>query len=205
MHETNDAPAWVRTLARGTIAPEFPRIHEPAFARGSMPRVPAVTEQVRVVRKRVPVDRWLVLASLFAVAVTVTVVGARMWRHARGKPLAMPSAALAIGDGRLELSADRRSLVRLGQGSTRWTSPQPAAIDSLEVTGPVVLARANGGLSAIDLASGSRRFGWMLPAGETWGVQQPVVLGSCLTAVTVRGEDAVVRCLDVATGAARWT
>jgi hypothetical protein len=200
-----DVPAWVRTIqlpriARGTTPP-------PAFARGSATSfddvdVTVVTPMLYRAPRRV--GRWLVLASFLAVAASVTVAGARMWQH-RVAPVIVPSAVVAAGDGRLELSPERRAIARVAEQGTRWTAQESAPIDSMQIAGPLVLARTSSAFSAIDLETGNRRFAWALPASERWSPQSPAALGSCLFTVTVRGEDALARCLELTTGAARWT
>ena len=146
----------------------------------------------------------LYLLSIVVIGATVTAAGARMWREARQHGVPIPAAVASVADGRLELSADRRAIARIAADRARWMSTQPAAVDTIEVTGGLVLGRTSGALVAIDLDSGNTRFTWAMPAGERWGVQPPTALGSCLLTISVHGDDAFARCIDVTTGVQRW-
>src|SRR6185369_17865560 len=86
-----------------------------------------------------------------------------------------------------------------------WTAPQQAAVDSIEVTASLVLGRTSGALVGVELESGATRFAWTMPAGERWGAQAPAELGACVIAISIRGDDALARCIDLAKGAPRWT
>jgi hypothetical protein len=81
----------------------------------------------------------------------------------------------------------------------------PRGIDSIEITGPLVLGHAPDAIVALDLESGRTRFSWSPPGDERWAAQRPVALGSCLLALTTRGRKTVMRCLDLAAGTVRWT
>jgi outer membrane protein assembly factor BamB len=96
-------------------------------------------------------------------------------------------------------------VTRLAGDAPRWTAPQPTSFDRLEITGPLVLGHTADAIVALDLESGRTRFTWALPADERWGAQPPAALASCLVAITTRSGKAAVRCLDIATGAVRWT
>ncbi|HMG57543.1 MAG TPA: hypothetical protein VK601_28780 [Kofleriaceae bacterium] len=147
-----------------------------------------------------------------ALASVVVVYGGQIWRQARRAPepaIAAPArsaaAVVIAAAGRVELAGDRRTVTRLAGDAPRWTAPQPAALDAIELTGPLVLGHTPEAIAAIDLESGRTRFTWALPTDERWGAQRPVALGGCLIAITSRGGKLVARCLDLATGAVRWT
>jgi hypothetical protein len=225
MQELREIPAWVQTLyrqrARGTTPPAYDGWNAsdtiPELARGSAPLMdpldPSLLDdatQVTVMpdhfpRKRRRIGRWLFLISFVAVAATVTVEGVRMWRDARPKLEPGPSAALAAGSGRIELSPDRRAIARIAQGAPKWRTTSMAAVDTIETTPTLVLARTSGTLAALDIETGNTRFAWSVPAGERWAAQRPVEIGACLVAVTTRSDDAVVRCIELASGNVKWT
>jgi hypothetical protein len=233
MQELREIPAWVQTLyrrrARGTAPPSYEawssREHaSPELARGSAPALdpmldfdsafaPSMLDDATLVtampdhipRKRRRIGRWLFLISFVAVAATVTVAGVRMWRDARPKLEPGPTAALAAANGRIELSPDRRAIARLTQGAVKWRATSAAAVDSIETTPTLVLARTSGTLAALDLETGNTRFAWAVPAGERWAAQRPAEIGACLIAITTRSDDAVVRCIELASGNVKWT
>jgi len=193
------APASIPELARGSVA-EFDDVDATEITS-----MPEMREHRPRKRRRRRVAALLFLLSFAAVAGTVTVAGVRMWRDARKPPPPVPAAAVLAGDGRLELAPDRLAIARIGHAGTLWTSPQRTAVDSLEVTASLVLARTGSALVGVDLGTGSPRFTWIMPAGERWGVQAPAELGECLLAISIRGDDALARCIDLARGAPRWT
>ena len=157
--------------------------------------------------------RFLYFVSGALLAAVVTVYGGQIWRKARQEPPPPaaaaaprpPAAVLLAAGGRIELAADLRTVTRLAGDAPRWTAPQPTSFDQLAITGPILLGRTPDAIIALDLESGRTRFTWALPADERWGAQPPTALGSCLATVTTRSGKAVVRCLDIATGAVRWT
>jgi putative pyrroloquinoline-quinone binding quinoprotein len=220
MHEPRDVPAWVRTLhtrhARGTqpppIAGDALALPLPVLlARGSASSfedvdVTEVTARPEMARRRSRLAVALYLMAVAAVMVTVTIAGIRMWRGAHKVPPPAPTAAIAIPDGRLELATDRRTVVRFDQtNAIRWTAAQTTPLDSIEIAGPLVLGRAGAALVGIDGETGATRLAWTLPAGERWAVPAPAVLGACMVTLAVHGDDAVARCLDLASGTLRWT
>jgi hypothetical protein len=157
--------------------------------------------------------RLLYFASGAALAAVVAVYGGELWQKARHAPEpAAPSApvhsaaavVIATG-GRIELALDRRTVTRLAGDAPRWTAPQPAALDAIETSGPLILGHTPDAIAAIDLESGRTRFSWALPVDERWTAQRPVALGSCLVAITTHDGKLAVRCLDLSTGAVRWT
>ncbi|HEX4423655.1 MAG TPA: PQQ-binding-like beta-propeller repeat protein [Kofleriaceae bacterium] len=144
----------------------------------------------------------------------VAMYGGRMWRAVHEPRPAPPApvmqgpsatAAVVATDGRIELSADRRGVTRLTGDAPRWTAPQQTALDSLAITGPIVVGHAADAIVAIDLESGRTRFTWTPPAEERWAPQPPLALGGCLVATTLHTKKTALRCLDLATGAVRWT
>jgi hypothetical protein len=191
----------------------------PAPIRTSHPAIPpAIEDRVRRqldARGRSAgesIARFLYFVSGALIAAAVSVFGGQIWRQARQLP--PPTAAVApraaaatmiAPDGRIELGADRRTVMRLAGEVPRWTAPQPTTFDAIAITGPLVLGHARDAIVALDLESGRTRFTWALPANERWGAQPPVALATCLLPITTRSAKAVVRCLDLATGAVRWT
>jgi hypothetical protein len=157
------------------------------------------------------VARFLYFLSGALIAAAVALFGGRLWREARHLPTpattATPTAAFAViaANGRVELATDRHRVARIERGGPRWTASQPTALDALEITGPVVLGHTTGAIVALDLESGRTRFTWALPGDERWGAPRPVALGACLVTITTRNRKTVVRCLDLAAGAVRWT
>jgi hypothetical protein len=157
--------------------------------------------------------RLLYFVSGAALAAVVAVYGGEIWQKARHAPepaaAAAPTrsaAAVAVAaGGRIELATDRRTVIRLAGDAPRWTAPQPAALDAIEPSGPLVLGHTPDAVAAIDLESGRTRFTWSLPVDERWSAPRPAALGSCLLAVTTHDGKLTVRCLDLATGAVRWT
>ena len=189
----------------------------PAFARGSRPAFPApeprpsATQSIARSRGEIAA-RFLYFASGALIAAAVAVYGGRMWREARERaatpaPAPAPSAAMAViaASGRVELAADRRGVVRVAGTGPHWTAAQPVPLDAIAVTGPLVLGRTPDAIVALDLESGRTRFTWTPPGDERWAAQPPAALGSCLVALTQRARKTVVRCLDLAAGAVRWT
>ncbi len=212
---TERDPAWATKAA--------PETHEPTWANDAAPLVqtpvamPAAARTISPIRTRpgslandarpTSVGRWLMLAAVGVLASATTIAGARMWHQARRQDatVRVPAAVAAIGAERLELAPDRRSIVRVGTTGPRWTSIQPAAVDTMEITGSLVLGRTSSTLVAVDLERGNTRFAWTLPAGERWSQARPQLVGSCFTALTTRGDDALVHCIDPMAGATRWT
>src|SRR5262249_44847780 len=106
--------------------------------------------------------------------------------------------------GRVELAADRRGVTRVAGTGPHWTAAS-GLLDSIEVTGPLILGHTPDAIVALDLESGRTRFTWSPPGDERWAVARPVVLGGCLVTSTLRGKKPVLRCLDLAAGAVHWT
>jgi hypothetical protein len=156
--------------------------------------------------------RLLYFASGAALAAVVAVYGGELWQNARRTPeppapvapVRSAAAVVVAAGGRIELALDRRTVIRLAGDAPRWTAPQPAALDAIEISGPLVLGHIPDAVAAIDLESGRTRFTWALPVDERWA-RRPVALGSCLVAITGHDSKLTVRCLDLATGAVRWT
>jgi hypothetical protein len=188
----------------------------PAFARGSRPAIVATTERLAVAapsRRSAGeiIARVLYFVSGALIAAAVALYGGQIWRGARDRsapaaaPVPVPAMAVIAASGRVELSADRRGVTRLAGAGPHWSAAQPVALDAIAVTGPVVLGRTPDAIVALDLESGRTRFTWTPPGDERWAVVPPVALGSCLVALTVRAHKTIMRCLDLATGTARWT
>jgi hypothetical protein len=190
-------------------------IARPIAPRGAR-RARALPEPRPVHRRRSAGEslaRLLYFASGAALAAVVAVYGGELWQKARhapepaapAAPVSSAAAVVVAAGGRIELAVDRRTVIRLAGDAPRWTAPQPAALDAIETSGPLVLGRTPDAIAAIDLESGRTRFTWALPVDERWTAQRPAALGSCLVAVTSHDGKLTVRCLDLATGAVRWT
>lgn len=143
-------------------------------------------------------------ASVLMLAATVSIAGTRMWREARQRLPAPPSAVAFAPGGGLELSTDRHAVTRVDRDRVVWTVTQPHALDVMEVSGSLVIALAHDRFVVLDFDTGRTRFSWELPANELWAAQRPIMLGECLITMTTHGDDAIVRCLDLAAGAVRW-
>ena len=156
------------------------------------------------------ISRLLYYASFVVIALTVTISGVRMWRDAHHRSAALPMAVAIAPGGRLALATDRVHLERVEGTSVSWSVVSALPLDAIETVGDVVLGHASGaagsaGLAIFALATGHAKWAWKVPAGEHWSAAAPIVLGSCLVAMTLRDGDAVVRCLDASAGAPRWT
>jgi hypothetical protein len=206
-----DEPRFVSALpAARHSTPAWDTIAEPAPA-AARPRAPIPAAKPRVRSRGESFARFLYFVSGALLAAAVALYGGRLWREIH--PLAPPpapaapiaAAAVAAPSGRIELAADHRGVSRLERGAPRWTAALPVAVDALELTGPLVLGHAGDVVVALDLESGRTRFTWSLPTGERWGVQRPVALGSCLVTLTTRAAKTSAHCVDLATGAVRWT
>jgi hypothetical protein len=155
--------------------------------------------------------RFLYFVSGALITGALTLFGSQMWRKAHPDPprvaLVQPTAAAVIiaAQGRIELSADRRGVTRLEGDAARWATPLSAPVDAIELTGPIVLGHTSEAIVALDLESGRTRFNWTLPVDEKWSVQPPKALAACLLIATARNHRTTVRCLDLASGAVRWT
>lgn len=154
------------------------------------------------------IARILYYLSFFVIAATVAIAGLRMWRDAHHQLAALPAAVAIAPGGHLELALDHVGLRHTGVPTWRITSP--VALETLEVSGAAILGRSSGATSApvlaiFDLATGTPKFAWPLPRDERWGVPPPTVLGSCVLPITLKGDDAIVRCLDANAGTPRWT
>jgi hypothetical protein len=187
-----------------------PSLHGRALARGSLVSfevetrlpVPLTTPRARG-NVGAMVATSLYYTSFLVIMASVSVFGVRMWRDAHRRPAPIPTAVTLVAGGRVEIAADRLRVMRTGR--TRWTSEQARGLDAIEITGPLVVGHAGDEIVAIDLETGHSRFTWSLPAQEKWAVQQPIALEQCLFTMTIRGGDAVARCLDLGTGVARWS
>jgi hypothetical protein len=184
-------------------------------ARGSQITLPADDRTQAIVRPRTAgesIARLLYFLGGAVIAAVVAVYGEQIWHQARRAPAPavviaprVAARAIAAPGGRIELAGDRRTLFRIAGDAPRWTAPQPAPLDAIELAGPLVIGRAGDAIAAIDLDTGRTRFSWSPPAGERWAPQRPSALGACLATITVHGTRLAVRCLDAATGAVRWT
>lgn len=227
MREWKSAPPWVHTMSahylrtqpEGLVVTDYDDA-TPDLARGSargfaddtqvtpMFVIDSAGSVTRLGAQRAPrriLGKLLFLVSIATFAVAMTVAGVRLWRDARPIVVPIPAAVASVDGGRLELAADRRTIVRVGHAGVQWTAAQPSALDSIEVHGAVAIGRTSGAISAIDVETGATRFAWELPAGERWAVQAPTMLGSCLFTLTLRGDDALARCLAIGDTPARWT
>lgn len=187
-------------------APRSTRTIDARAAARLLEASPAITGSfVAEPPRRRAIGRWLALASVGVLAAATTMTGIRMWREARVTPPPVPAGVVPAGDDRLELAPDRRAIVRVGRDGTRWTSIQPAPVDTMKLAGPLLLGLTSSTLVAVELERGTTRFAWEVPAGERWATPSISVVDSCLAALTIRGKDAVLHCLDLTTGAPRWT
>jgi hypothetical protein len=202
----------IATPARAMGTPA-PRAATRAIAAAAPAPAPRALSKQRSAGESIA--RLCYFASGALLAGAIALYGGRMWHAARGDQPAAPAAqaapqpapagALLVPGGRLELAADRRNVTRLAGDTTRWTAPQSAALDSIALTGPLVIGQAADAIAAIDLDSGRTRFTWSPPADETWAAQAPLALDSCLLTTTAHGKKTVVRCLDLAAGSVKWT
>ncbi len=149
------------------------------------------------------------MLSAATLAAAVAFGGGQLWRRAQTPPPPPPvlapttSAVFLVDGGRLELSADRRSVVRREPRGERWRLALPAALDELTPTGPIALGRTAETLHAIELERGQHRWSWRLPTDEQWG-PAPVAHQRCLVVRTTRGGRDTVRCLELQSGDERW-
>jgi hypothetical protein len=191
--EWREERSWTGTIAQiSSLAPQ------PVARRIDRATIHAVPS-----RQSSWLGRLMILASLGVLASATTVSAVRMWHHPVRVPA--PAAVASIGADRLELAPNRRSIVRVGAAGPRWTSIQPAAVDTMEITGSLVLGRTSTTLVGVDLDRGDTRFAFELPAGERWSQARPTIVGACFAALTVHGSDAMLHCIDPASGAPKWT
>ncbi|TMQ10298.1 MAG: hypothetical protein E6J90_36520, partial [Deltaproteobacteria bacterium] len=156
----------VREIAAPRAAVHDISTPHPAFARGSRPAITATTEPASVTPSvgrsaGEIVARILYFASGALIAVAVVLYGGRLWHAPQDRPPPSaaalppgPAMAVVAANGRIELAADHRGVTRIAGTGPHWTAALPAALDAIEVTGPLVLGRAPDALIALDLDSG---------------------------------------------------
>jgi hypothetical protein len=146
-----------------------------------------------------------VIGIVLAVGAGASVVIAMRAGSTKGAAVTRPAAVVALRADRVELAGDHRAISRIGAETQRWTAPLREPVERIEAVGDLVIARGASSLSAIGAERGDRRFAWDLPTGQTWAPARSAMAGPCLTVATARGGDAVLHCLDPASGAAQWS
>lgn len=191
--------------AQGVSSTAPPR---PAAAATPAPAKVRATSDKRT--RRESAARVLTLLSAALLAAAVAFGGGQLWRRAQQPPPPPPAlapttaAVFLVERGRLELSADRRTLVRRELAGERWRLPLPAPLDELAATAPLAVGRAAETLHAIELERGLLRWSWRLPAEEQWGPAPPLAHEHCLAVRTTRRGRVTVRCLAPDRGDERW-
>lgn len=184
-----------------------PSVKPAPAAAPPKPASPSATPRKRT--RRESAARILLMLSAATLAAALALGGGQLWRRAQQPPPPPPalvpttSAVFLIEGGRVELSADRRSLALREPSGERWSASLPAALEELAPVGPILLGRAAETLHAFELEHGRLRWSWRLPADEQWG-PAPVAHQRCLVVRTTRGGRDTVRCLELLGGDERW-